>query len=214
MTTMTERSVTTQVYQVFIKAITGGDLGRDHEDRVGGAVRLPGAASSTTCARAAPTAPCRAQAMKEYGAPDVIVDGEVIEADPPRKLVQTWRCALGSGDGGGGADSPHLGDRGGRGRRHEADGDPRARGRGEDGCSGRRRGPERGRRRLELDPERPEDAARDRQGTRRLRTNPLGGGPRPAPPARPLQLNSSGAGPRPKKLASAPTQRSAARPSP
>jgi uncharacterized protein YndB with AHSA1/START domain len=29
--------------------------------------------------------------MKEYGGPDVIVDGEVIESDPPRKLVQTWR---------------------------------------------------------------------------------------------------------------------------
>ena len=28
------------------------------------------------------------------GAPDVIVDGEVIEADPPRKLVQTWRMLM------------------------------------------------------------------------------------------------------------------------
>jgi uncharacterized protein YndB with AHSA1/START domain len=30
-------------------------------------------------------------AMKEYGSPDVIVDGEVLEVDPPRRLVQTWR---------------------------------------------------------------------------------------------------------------------------
>jgi uncharacterized protein YndB with AHSA1/START domain len=30
-------------------------------------------------------------AMREHGAPDVIIDGEVVEADPPRKLVQTWR---------------------------------------------------------------------------------------------------------------------------
>ena len=29
--------------------------------------------------------------MKAYGGPDVVVDGEVIESDPPRKLVQTWR---------------------------------------------------------------------------------------------------------------------------
>ena len=29
--------------------------------------------------------------MKQYGGPDVIIDGEVIECDPPRKLVQTWR---------------------------------------------------------------------------------------------------------------------------
>ena len=30
-------------------------------------------------------------AMKAYGGPDVIIDGEVIESDPPRRLVQTWR---------------------------------------------------------------------------------------------------------------------------
>ena len=28
------------------------------------------------------------------GAPDVVVDGEVIEADPPRRLVQTWRMLM------------------------------------------------------------------------------------------------------------------------
>jgi len=31
------------------------------------------------------------KAMKDYGSPDVIIDGEVVESDPPRKLVQTWR---------------------------------------------------------------------------------------------------------------------------
>lgn len=29
--------------------------------------------------------------MLDFGAPDVIIEGEVISADPPRKLVQTWR---------------------------------------------------------------------------------------------------------------------------
>jgi len=29
--------------------------------------------------------------MKAFGAPDVVVEGEVVEADPPRRLVQTWR---------------------------------------------------------------------------------------------------------------------------
>lgn len=29
--------------------------------------------------------------MKQFGAPDVVVDGEVIESDPPHKLVQTWK---------------------------------------------------------------------------------------------------------------------------
>jgi uncharacterized protein YndB with AHSA1/START domain len=28
--------------------------------------------------------------MQSMGMPEVVVDGEVIEADPPRKLVQTW----------------------------------------------------------------------------------------------------------------------------
>ncbi len=32
------------------------------------------------------------EAMKAYGGPDVMVDGEVVEADPPRRLVQTWRA--------------------------------------------------------------------------------------------------------------------------
>jgi len=34
------------------------------------------------------------EGMRSLGAPDVVVDGEVIEADPPRKLVQTWRMAM------------------------------------------------------------------------------------------------------------------------
>src|SRR5450759_1549309 len=28
------------------------------------------------------------------GIPDVIIDGEVVEANPPRKLVQTWRMLM------------------------------------------------------------------------------------------------------------------------
>ncbi|GLY01441.1 MULTISPECIES: SRPBCC domain-containing protein [Actinoplanes] len=40
------------------------------------------------------------QEMKDYSAqqgwplPDVIVDGEVLEAEPPRRLVQTWRMLM------------------------------------------------------------------------------------------------------------------------
>ena len=43
--------------------------------------------------------------------PDVIVDGEVIEADPPHKLVQTWRMVMDAEDGGGGVHAAHLRDR-------------------------------------------------------------------------------------------------------
>ena len=33
--------------------------------------------------------------MKRFeGIPDVVIDGEVIECDPPRRLVQTWRMCM------------------------------------------------------------------------------------------------------------------------
>ena len=99
MTTTTETTVTTQVYRVYIKAtpqaiwdaITkpewterygfGGRV--EYDLRPGGSYRVP-----TT------------EAMKKAGAemgfatPDVMVDGEVIEADPPHRLVQTWRMLM------------------------------------------------------------------------------------------------------------------------
>ena len=95
MSTMTEQTTnTTQVYRVYIRttpeavwdAITkpewterygyGGVA--DYDLRPGGrAIQRPGAA------------------MREYpGVPDVIVDGEIVESDPPRKLVQTWRMLM------------------------------------------------------------------------------------------------------------------------
>jgi uncharacterized protein YndB with AHSA1/START domain len=92
MSTMTE--TTTQVYRVYIRttpeavwdAITkpewterygyGGVA--DYDLRVGGKANArPGAA------------------MAAYpGVPDVIIDGEFLEVDPPRRLVQTWRMLM------------------------------------------------------------------------------------------------------------------------
>jgi len=84
-----EKGLTTQVYRVFIKApaqkvwdaITtnewiarygyGGTA--EFDLRPGG--RYQAFASD---------------AMKAYGSPDVIIVGEILEADPPRRLVQTW----------------------------------------------------------------------------------------------------------------------------
>jgi uncharacterized protein YndB with AHSA1/START domain len=90
MTTMTETATTTQVYQVFIRAsaqaiwdaITKPEWSsrygyrpvNEYELRPGG--RYRGIASPEF------------QAM---GMPEVVVDGEVLEVDPPHKLVQTWR---------------------------------------------------------------------------------------------------------------------------
>jgi uncharacterized protein YndB with AHSA1/START domain len=100
MTTKTDVAVTTQVYQVYIKAtpqaiwdaITKpewtdryGFGGRAEFDlRPGGLHRVPAT-----------------EAMKAQGKamgidiPDVIVDGEVLESDPPRRLVVTWRMNMG-----------------------------------------------------------------------------------------------------------------------
>jgi uncharacterized protein YndB with AHSA1/START domain len=96
MTSMTETSVITQVYRVYIKAtpetvwdaITKpewtdryGYTGRaDYDMRPGGAFKV----------HAGPV-------LLEHGAPEVIVDGEVVESDPPRRLVQTWRMLMDPG---------------------------------------------------------------------------------------------------------------------
>jgi uncharacterized protein YndB with AHSA1/START domain len=89
-------TATTQVYRVYIKAkpeavwdaITkpewtekygyGGQA--DYDLRPGGHYR--GLAS---------------EEMRAMGAPEVAVDGEVIEVDPPHRLVQTWRMAMDPG---------------------------------------------------------------------------------------------------------------------
>ncbi len=94
--TATETKATTQVYRVYIRAtpeaiweaITqpewsrrygyGGDV--EYDLRPGGAYR--------------------AHASEEFlaaGAPEIVIDGEVLEADPPRRLVQTWRMLMDEG---------------------------------------------------------------------------------------------------------------------
>jgi uncharacterized protein YndB with AHSA1/START domain len=92
-TTTADSTVTTQVHRVYIKAtpeaiwdaITKpewteryGYGGRGEFDlRPGGTYK-----GFTT------------DAMRSMGAPDVAVEGEVIEADPPRRLVLTWHFVM------------------------------------------------------------------------------------------------------------------------
>jgi uncharacterized protein YndB with AHSA1/START domain len=92
-TAPTQTATTTQVYRIFIKAspqaiwdaITkpewterfGYGLRDEYDLRPGGKYR--GMAN---------------EGMAAMGFPGVVVDGEVIEADPPRKLVVTWRMAM------------------------------------------------------------------------------------------------------------------------
>ena len=96
---LTEQATTTQVYRVYIKAtpeaiwqaITDpewtnryGYTGYAHYDlRPGGKYQVV-ANEEFKAAAAAGGFPC----------PDVVVDGEVIEADPPRKLALTWRLRM------------------------------------------------------------------------------------------------------------------------
>jgi uncharacterized protein YndB with AHSA1/START domain len=92
----TKTSVTTQVYEVYIKAepqaiwdaITSpewtqryGYQGRvEYDLRTGGAYR--GFATPM---------------MVSMGLPEVVIDGEVIESQPPHKLVQTYRFLFNEG---------------------------------------------------------------------------------------------------------------------
>lgn len=91
MTTTTRTGTTVHVYRVYIKAtpqaiwdaVTDPEWNKrygyqspsEYELRPGGAYRALATAE-----------------MREYGSPEVIIEGEVIESDPPRKLVQTWHA--------------------------------------------------------------------------------------------------------------------------
>ena len=94
MSTTADTTVTTQVYRLYIKAtpqaiwdaITDPAWNQrfgypgisEYDLRPGGVFRA-----------AAP--PEMAQAM---GMPEEVADGQVVEADPPRRLVQTWRFLI------------------------------------------------------------------------------------------------------------------------
>jgi uncharacterized protein YndB with AHSA1/START domain len=99
MAAITETSVTTQVYRVYIKAtpqavwdaITNpewtqryGYGGRGEYDLKPGGSYIGYTSDAMK----------KAGAEKGYTVPDVAVDGEIIEADPPRRLVQTWRMLM------------------------------------------------------------------------------------------------------------------------
>jgi uncharacterized protein YndB with AHSA1/START domain len=93
MTTSTQAGVTTQVYRVYIKAtpeaiwdaITKPEWNQQYGYGGEGSYDLrPGGAYLALTS----------QPMRDQGAPDEAVDGEVLEVDPPHKLVQTWRLLM------------------------------------------------------------------------------------------------------------------------
>ena len=88
-------SAETQVYRVYIKAtpeaiweaITSPEWTQKY-GYGGRAEYEPGVKPGATYRG------MTSDAMRAVGAPDVAIDGEVIEADPPNKLVQTWRMVM------------------------------------------------------------------------------------------------------------------------
>ncbi|MEP7054676.1 MAG: SRPBCC domain-containing protein [Actinomycetota bacterium] len=99
MTTMTPTTTTTQVYRVYIKAtaqaIWTAITDPEWTDRYGYTNHAhydlrPGGHFDVT-----PGAKFRAASeAKGYELPDVLIDGDVIEADPPHKLVTTFRMLM------------------------------------------------------------------------------------------------------------------------
>ena len=88
--TTTETAVTTQVYRVYIRAtpeaIWDAITKPEWSERYGygGQVQFdlrPGGQYRAYTS----------EEMRAHGAPDLAIDGEVLEADPPRRLIQTWR---------------------------------------------------------------------------------------------------------------------------
>jgi uncharacterized protein YndB with AHSA1/START domain len=99
MTTPTKTATTTQVYRVYIKAtpqaIWDAITRPEWTERYGYGGRAeydlrPGGTYRT---RATKQIVAEGAAMG-YTVPDVMVDGEVVESDPPRRLVQTWRMLM------------------------------------------------------------------------------------------------------------------------
>ncbi len=94
MTSATQNATTTQVYRVYIKAtpeaIWDAITKPEWTDRYG-----YGGIPEYDLRPGAPYRVRPGAEMAAYpGVPDVIIDGEIVEADPPRKLVQTWRMLM------------------------------------------------------------------------------------------------------------------------
>jgi uncharacterized protein YndB with AHSA1/START domain len=93
MTAMTETKVTTQVYRVYIKATPQAIWDAITRPEWTARYGYGGRAEFDLRARGKYRHLASAE-MRAGGSPEVAVDGEVIEADPPRKLVLSWRMLM------------------------------------------------------------------------------------------------------------------------
>ena len=91
MTTTTETTVSTHVHRVYIKAAPEA-IWKAITDP-GWNVRYGYQAASEYDLRPGGTYRSLANPeMLAHGSPEVAIEGEVVEADPPHKLVQTWHA--------------------------------------------------------------------------------------------------------------------------
>ena len=166
MTTATQKDQATQIYRVFIdatpeaiwNAITSPDWNSrygyhaetEYDLRPGGAYRVLAPVGDPS-----------------HDSTQAIIEGEVIESDPPRKLVQTWHALFSPETAAEPFTQAHVGDRSATERHVDAHSDPRSRRHADHGGLHGRIGPG-GRRRLGLDHQRSQDIARDRERDRRL----------------------------------------------
>lgn len=88
--TMTETTTTTQMFRVWIKAPAQQVWDAITDPATNAKFGYPGHCDYDLRPGGAFSAPATPE-MKEFGMPDVVVDGEILEVDPPRRLVQTWR---------------------------------------------------------------------------------------------------------------------------
>ncbi|GGO90051.1 SRPBCC family protein [Wenjunlia tyrosinilytica] len=97
--TTTPTAQTTQVYRVYIKAapekVWDAITKPEWTDRYGYGGRTdfdlrPGAPFQTHPSEAM----VKGAAEQGFEMPDVVIDGEVVEADPPNKLVLMWRMLM------------------------------------------------------------------------------------------------------------------------
>jgi uncharacterized protein YndB with AHSA1/START domain len=92
--TTTEKTGTTQIYRVWIKAtpeaIWAAITDPEWTDRYG----YGGFVDYGDMQPGTPYAVTAGSGMQEHGVAGPVVDGEIVEADPPRRFVQTWRMLM------------------------------------------------------------------------------------------------------------------------
>ena len=94
-----QATATTQIHRVYIKAeperIWQAITDPEWNTRYGYAAPAEYDLKPGGAYRSFATEPMKqASAAMGWDLPEIIVDGEVLEADPPRRLVQTWRMAM------------------------------------------------------------------------------------------------------------------------